>query len=232
MKKLFASFLCVCFLLSTSLALTTDSFSIKLPDDFYVVEETEDSGIYTNGKMEVTYTIKQSEPGSFYKSVSEIKDEMDSPWSGLLFRLLGFSEDSQIIEINNKEFLKDIEEYDESKSINYLASTAKKLTVIKFSGENLDEAQVNSIISSIKLKGMSVATYDFLLNAGFYGVLIAIFVGIYMIKRFIISKATAKKGNVEDEFEVESTQADLFNEKKSDDFGDDYQKSVEDEWKL
>lgn len=221
MKKIFSIVLCVFFLSSTSaFALTTSSFSINLPSDFRVIIEDDESGEYSNGEINISYAIEKSEFGEFYLTPSEIKDELDNSWGGLAFLLLGFSNESEVVEINNKEFLKDIREYEEQKSINYLTTTGTKLTIIKFSGENIDENKVDSIMSTIKLKGLSSNAYSILFNVGVYGVIALVIIGLSILSKSKKAKKLDKQNDIKDELETDGI------------VEDEYTQNVKDEWKL
>lgn len=222
MKKIFVCFLClcVCILPSMSFALSTDSFSLDLPSDFRVISENDERGEYSNGEINISYAIEKSEFGEFYMEPREIKDELDSSWGGFAFLLLGFSDESEIVEINNKEFLKDTREYEEQKSINYLGTTATKLTIIKFSGENIDENKVDSIMSTIKLKGLSSNVYNVLFNVGFYGVIALVIIVLSILSKSRKAKKLEKQNDIKDELDLDGI------------IQDEYTKNVKDEWNL
>ena len=155
MKKIVAIILCCCFFLTSfSFALSTKAFSIDLPDEFYLESEEENSAVYTNGKMKISYMFEESEFGEYFMDVTEMQDDYSKMF---ILALMGFGSDSKVEKINGVNFLtnKNDLDYTSETSMNYLGTTSSYLVKLSFSGENLDEQLVLDTISSIKLKGIS-----------------------------------------------------------------------------
>lgn len=219
MRKIFGLIICGFILLeNVTFALTNDVFSIDLPSDFTMIEQSEYSGEYSNGQMTISYIItEENEVGKWYNDPKEIKDESMESFGYIGLSFLGFGRDSEVVRIGNRNFLKDVSEikgseleafiellamyveketgektsvkdvlgkntYDDVKIIKYLGTTAKKMTIIKFAGEDLDEYQVDKIMNTIKLNGVSGRVYDIgievgvgiLLGGGFLGIIFGI----------------------------------------------------------
>lgn len=219
MRKIFCVMICFFILLeNVAFALTNDAFSLDLPNDFIMIEQSEYSGEYSNGQMTISYVItEENEEGKWYNDPKEIKDESMEGFGYIGLSFLGFGRDSEVIKIGNRNFLRDVSEikgseleafiellamyveketgerttikdvlekntYDDVKIIKYLGTTAKKMTIIKFAGENLDKYQVDKIMNTIKLNGVSGRVYDIgieigvavLLGGGFLGIVFGI----------------------------------------------------------
>jgi len=200
MKKIMVIMLCCCFFLSSfSFALSTKAFSIDLPDEFELKSESEYSTVYSNGKMEISYTFEKSGFGEFFMDVEEMKDDYSK---SLLLAFMGFGTDAKVEKINGVNFLYDRydSEYTSETSVNYLGTTANYLVSLSFSSENLDEDLVSQIMNTIKLKGMSGAVYEVFINGVYLLVIVAICGGIGFLKKKSKAKKEAKLNKESNDF--------------------------------
>jgi len=236
-KKLGIFMLCFCLICNVSFALTTSSFSLDLPSDFYLIEEEKNSGEYSNGEITMRYSITvQDELGEFYKDVRGIKESANEPFGSLGLLLLGIDKDAEIVKLNGTEMLKSVyeSEDDSYKSIVYLGTTATKMTRISFYGETLEEVQADNIMKTIKLKGMSSGVYEALMNLLVYGVIGFLVIGLPLLLKFL--KARKKKQedenvNIMQDNNFNSTElnGNLDGEVQS---VDSYESKIRDDWKL
>lgn len=200
MKKFMVIILCCCFFLSSfSFAVSTKAFSIDLPDEFYLESEDEYGTVYTNGKMEISYTFEKSGFGEYFADVTELQNDYTK---SLLLALMGFGPDSKVEKINGINFLQDRydSEFSSETSINYMGTTATYLVSLSFSGENLDENLVSEIMDTIKLKGMSAGVYEVFMNGIYLVVIVAIFGGISFLKKKSKAKKEAKLNKESNDF--------------------------------
>lgn len=225
MKKIFVFMICFCFMFNVSFALTTSSFSLDLPSDFYLVEERDNSGEYSNEKITITYRITENEPGEYYLDVEEIKENSSGTLGSLGLLLMGLDKDAKLVNVNNIKFLRSVYEDEDVKTITYLGTTAKKMTVIKFSGEELDENQVTNIMETVKLKGISGKVYEALLNLLIYGVGGFLIIGLPLLIKFL----KLKKKNQE-EAKQEFNNINDFQEENEN--LDTLESNVKNDWKI
>lgn len=204
MKKFMVILVCCCFFLTSfSFALSTKAFTIDLPDEFELKSESEYSTVYSNGKMEISYTFEKSGFGEFFMDVTEMKDDYSK---SLLLAFMGFGSDAKVEKINGVNFLYDRydSEYTSETSVNYLGTTANYLVSLSFSGENLDENLVSQIMDTIKLKGMSAGVYEGFMNIIYLVVIVAIFGGISFLKKKAKAKKEAKLNRESNDFAQEN----------------------------
>jgi len=213
MKKIMVIFMCCCLsLFSLSFALENRYFSIDLPDEYLSIYEQDSGGLYSSEEMSILYTCEKPGSDEYFKDAKEMKKDLEKE----------LGEEVEVEKINGVNFLRTEVSDEESEIIMYLGSTSQNLVTIMFMGENVNENEVEDIMETVKLKGMSSGAFNFLFNILPYLIVGIVVVVVSVVKK---NKVQPKKGDSSNNYET--NQSDMFGSDTNEPYNE-----IKDEWKL
>jgi len=174
------------------IVIDTPAFSLELPEGFKESFREEERGFYYKGGIELYYEFTtKAEGSSYYEDVEECMRDSHYNYK---YSNLDFGYTTQLIEIGGKNFLKDVVNRKGLKQVMYLTTTAENITYIEFFGsEDMDEDEVEKIISNIEIKGTTAKSYKNKMNILIYGGIAIIFIILPITFRTISKRKKMKK---------------------------------------